>query len=76
MEHPLHITTDGVWVFPETKEDSQQTGSQCGPWQEAVIQALTLKCEGAIEDYPVFAIVVHHVVWDEPRTVALCSLCR
>jgi len=28
MEHPFHITTDGDWVFPEPKKDSQQTGSQ------------------------------------------------
>lgn len=43
MEHPLYIIADGNWVVPESKKDSQQTSSQCGPRQEVVIQVLVLE---------------------------------
>lgn len=66
VEHPLHITADGDWMFPEPQKDPQQAGTQWGTRQKVVIQALTLKYEGTIENYPVFAIIVHHVMWDEP----------
>ncbi len=66
MEHPFDITADGNGMFPKPKEDSQQTSSQCWPWQEVVIEALAIESERAIKDYSVFPIIVRHKVQDVP----------
>ena len=67
MEHAFYITAYSNGMLPKAQQHPQQARSEGGSWQQQLIEIVTVITEGTIKNNPVFLIVTHHMMWDEPR---------